>query len=201
MLLVGLTGGIGSGKTTVARMLEKRGAVVIDADDLARQAVEPDSPGYAKVLEEFGDRVLDGRGGLDRSALADVVFREPEARRRLEEIVHPEVARLFAEEAARYKDTDRVVVYSVPLLVEAGLRDVFDTVVAVEAVEETRAARLEADRGMSAAAARERMAAQTTDDERREAADIVLTNDGSLDDLQRNVESLWAALRNRAGTS
>jgi dephospho-CoA kinase len=201
MLLVGLTGGIGSGKSTVAEMLGQRGAIVIDADDLARRALDPGTPGFERLAAEFGERVLDAAGGLDRSALAGVVFRDPEARRRLEAIVHPEVAKLFAEEAAPYRNTDRVVVYSVPLLVEAGLRDAFDVVVTVEASEEARTTRLEAERGMSPLSARERMAAQATDDERRRAADFVVGNDGSLDELKRDVAALWSELRNKAGGS
>jgi dephospho-CoA kinase len=195
MLLVGLTGGIGSGKTTVAGMLQELGAVIIDADELARRAVDPGTPGFVKVLDEFGESVQGGDGAVDRSALAEVVFNDPSARRRLEEIVHPEVARLFAERIAPYRDTHRVVVYSVPLLVEAGLRDAFDLVIAVEAPEEARVARLQAGRGLSAPAARERMAAQAGDDERRRAANIVVMNDGSLEDLRREVESLWPELR------
>jgi dephospho-CoA kinase len=201
MLLVGLTGGIGSGKSTVAEMLGEQGAIVIDADDLARRAVDPGTSGFERLVGEFGERVLDAAGGLDRAALAEVVFRDPEARRRLEKIVHPEVARLFAEQAARYRDTDRVVVYSVPLLVEAGLRDAFDLVVTVETSEEARAGRLEAGRGMSKLTTRERMDAQATDEERRQAAHIVIGNDGSLDDLRRAVEALWPTLRDRAGSS
>jgi dephospho-CoA kinase len=201
MLLVGLTGGIGSGKTTVARMLEERGAVVIDADDLARRAVDPGTPGFVRLIDEFGQRMVDGHGGLNRSALADVVFTDPDARRRLEEIVHPEVARMFAEETAPYRDTNRVVVYSVPLLVEAGLRDAFDLVIVVEAPEEARIARLQADRGMSASAVRERMSAQAGDAERRRAANIVVRNDRSLEDLRGEVDALWPELRRRAETS
>jgi dephospho-CoA kinase len=201
MLLVGLTGGIGSGKTTVAGMLRELGAVIIDADDLARQAVDRGTPGYAKVVAQFGQGVLDGNGALDRSALADLVFHDEEARRRLEGIVHPEVARLFAERVAPYRDTDRLVVYSVPLLVERGLGDAFDVVVAVQASEDIRASRLEAQRGMPISAARERMAAQVTDDARRQAADIVIPNDGTLDDLRREVKGLWATLQTRVRTS
>jgi dephospho-CoA kinase len=201
MLLVGLTGGIGSGKSTVAEMLGEHGAIVIDADDLARLAVDPGTPGFERLVAEFGERILDGAGGLDRAALAEVVFRDPEARRRLETIVHPEVGKLFAEQAARYRDTDRVVVYSVPLLVEAGLRDAFDVVVTVETSKEARAGRLEAGRGMSKLTARERMDAQASDEERRQAADIVIGNDGSLDDLRRDVAALWATLRDKARSS
>src|SRR5207247_10501491 len=121
MLLVGLTGGIGSGKSTVAAMLAERGAVVIDADDLARRAVGRGSPGFDRVREAFGDSVLAEDGDLDRETLAHVVFADPAARRTLESIVHPEVARLFLEERRRFEGTDRIVVYAVPLLVETSL--------------------------------------------------------------------------------
>lgn len=201
MLLVGLTGGIGSGKSTVASLLEERGAIVIDADDLARRAIDPGTSGFERVVAEFGTSVTDPSGGLDRPALADLVFRDESARRRLEAIVHPEVARLFAEESARYRDTDRVLVYSVPLLVEAGLGDAFDVTIAVEASEGTRIDRLEAERGMSKRSTRERMDAQATDEERRKAADIVVSNEGSLDDLRREVAALWDVLRSKAGLS
>jgi dephospho-CoA kinase len=200
MLLVGLTGGIGSGKSTVAAMLCERGAVVVDADDLARKAVETGTPGFDRVVETFGQAVLRPDGSLDREALARVVFRDPEARRTLESIVHPEVARLFLEARQRYERTDRIVVYAVPLLVENGLQGMFDVVVVVAAGESTRVARLEA-RGMAADAARDRMAAQLPDAERERVADVVIRNDGSLEDLRRRVGELWADLERRAAAN
>src|SRR5438067_3472126 len=136
MLLVGLTGGIGAGKSTVARLLQERGAVVIDADDLARRAVEAGSPGYDQVVRTFGSDLVRPDGALDRARLARLVFSDEGARRRLEAITHPEVARLFAEETGRWRDSDRVVVYAVPLLVENGLEGTFDVVVTVEAPAE-----------------------------------------------------------------
>src|SRR5437867_11589480 len=148
MLLVGLTGGIGSGKSTVASMLERRGAVIIDADELARRAVEPGTPGYERVLETFGDGATTSSGELDRGRMAQIVFADDEARRRLESIVHPEVARLFSEALEAYRDTDRIVVYIVPLLVERSLQAGFDVVVAISASPETRQARLGAGRRM-----------------------------------------------------
>ena len=131
MLLVALTGGIGSGKSTVSRMLAERGAAVIDADDLARRAIEPGSGGMVKVVDRFGQGVVAPDGSVDRSALAGMVFADDDARRDLEAIVHPEVARLFAREAARLRDGDAVVVYETPLLVETGIAPVFDVVVTV----------------------------------------------------------------------
>jgi dephospho-CoA kinase len=196
VLLVGLTGGIGSGKSTVAGMLERRGAVVIDADELARLAVAPGGAGYDEVVRAFGPSSVGPEGTLDRRWLADVVFADPEARMRLEAIVHPEVARLFAEAVAPYRDTDRVVVYVVPLLAERGLADAFDLVMVVWAPEHLRIERLMA-RGLAEPEARARVAAQASDDERRRVADIVLTNDGSLPDLETVVDRAWRDVRTR----
>jgi dephospho-CoA kinase len=198
VLLVGLTGGIGAGKSTVARMLEERGAVVIDADRLARRAVEPGTHGYAEVLRRFGPDIVRLDGSLDRERLAHAVFDDVEARRALEGIVHPEVARLFAEAIESYRGTDRIVVYAVPLLVESGLQDAFDVVVTVEAPEDVRAGRLAADRGMSEEAARSRMGSQASDPERRAAADEVISNAGDLDALASEVDRMWRELQERS---
>lgn len=198
MLLVGLTGGIGSGKTTVASILEQRGAVVIDADDLARRAVEPGTPGHTHVIEAFGRGVLAESGQIDRERLAQVVFADPGARRKLEFIVHPAVARLFSETVDAYRDTDRIVVYVVPLLVERSLQDAFDVVVAISASPETRRARLSGDRGMKPEDATSRMSAQLSDDERERSAHIVIDNEGSLEELERMVDQLWSDLERRA---
>ena len=198
MVLVGLTGGIGAGKSTVARMLADRGAVLIDADDLARKAVQPGTGGFAAVLEAFGQGYAAPDGQIDRGRLAALVFEDPEARRRLEAIIHPQVARLFVEATEPYRSTDQVVVYVVPLLVEAGLHDMFDVVVNVTAAEDVRVARLVADRGMSEGAARHRIAAQHSEDDRRRVADVVLPNEGSMEALQRRVEELWDELQRRA---
>lgn len=198
MLLVGLTGGIGSGKSTVAAMLERRGAVVIDADDLARRAVEPGTSGHTRVIESFGRGVLADGGHIDRERLAQVVFADPDARRKLEAIVHPEVARLFSETVEAYRDTDEIVVYVVPLLVERSLQAAFDVVVAISASPETREARLGADRGMSPDDVRGRMSAQLSDAERKRAAHAVIQNEGSMEELQRAVDDLWRDLQQRA---
>jgi dephospho-CoA kinase len=197
MLLVGLTGGIGSGKSTVAAMLVERGAVVVDADDLARRAVDPGTPGFQRVREAFGDAVVRPDGSLDREALAATVFRDQEARKRLESIVHPEVARLFLEQRRRHEGTDEVLVYTVPLLVENGLQGMVDVVVVVTADESIRLARLQA-RGLDAEAARARMAAQLPDAERERVADEVIRNDGSVEELERRVDQVWADLARRA---
>lgn len=198
MLLIGLTGGIGSGKSTVGRLLGERGAVVLDADDLARRAIEPGTPGMVKVLDRLGATVTGPDGGLDRDALAAIVFDDPEARRALEAIVHPEVARRFAEAVAVHRGTDAIVVYLLPLLVENGLESAFDLVVTVSAPEETRIARLMAGRGLTEGDVRRRLAVQATDLERERVAGVVIDNGGGLEDLERQVEVLWQLARARA---
>ena len=198
MLLVGLTGGIGSGKSTVARLLEKRGAVVFDADLLAREAVEPGTPGHAAVMERFGADVLAPGGELDREALASIVFADPAARRDLEQIVHPEVRRLFAEGSEAYRDTDRVVVFSAPLLVETGMHTAFEVLVVVSATVATQIERLMRQRGMSEPSIRARIDAQAPLEDKAAAADVLVDNEGSLDELESQVEQLWNDLSARA---
>lgn len=198
MLLVGLTGGIGSGKSTVARMLQARGAVVFDADLLARQAVAPGTPGYEKVLERFGPHILAPGGDIDREALASIVFADPAARRDLEAIVHPEVRRMFAEASEAYRDTDAVVVFSAPLLVETGMHTAFDVLIVVSATERTQIERLMRDRGMSEEKIRARMAAQAPLEEKAAVADILIDNEGTLEELEAQVERVWEDLRARA---
>jgi len=202
MLLVGLTGGIGTGKSTVARMLEKRGAVVFDADVLARQAVAPGTSGFDQVLERFGPNVLAPGGGLDREALASIVFSDPAARRDLEGIVHPEVRRMFAEGCEEYRDSDRVVVFSAPLLVETGMHTAFDLLIVVSAAVATQIRRLMRDRGMAERDVQARIAAQLPLAAKAEVADILVDNEGTLEDLERRVERVWRNLdaQARAGT-
>ena len=194
MLLVGLTGGIGTGKSTVARMLEKRGAVVFDADVLARQAVAPGTPGFGQVVERFGPNVLAPGGGLDREALASIVFSDPAARRDLEGIVHPEVRRMFAEGCEEYRDSDRVVVFSAPLLVETGMHTAFDLLIVVSAPVATQIERLMRDRGMAERDIQARIAAQLPLEAKAEVADILVDNEGSLEDLERRIERVWRDL-------
>jgi len=200
MLLVGLTGGIGSGKSTVARMLEKRGAVVFDADVLARQAVAPGTPGFEKVVERFGPNVLAPGGGLDREALASIVFSDPAARRDLEGIVHPEVRRMFAEGCEEYRDFDRVVVFSAPLLVETGMHTAFDLLIVVSAPVATQIERLMRDRGMAERDVQARIDAQLPLEAKAEAADVLVDNEGTLEDLEAQVERVWRNLVTRAGS-
>jgi dephospho-CoA kinase len=187
---IGLTGGIGSGKSTVARRFAELGALVIDADALAREVVEPGTDGLAAVVAEFGEQVLDGDGRLDRPALAQLVFGDEAARGRLNAIVHPRV-RARAAELIAAAPPGTVVVQDVPLLVETGQADTYDLVVVVEAPEELRVRRLARDRGMSADEVRARMAAQASDEQRRAVADVVLVNDGTPDDLRAKVDQLW----------
>jgi len=201
MMAVGLTGGIGAGKSTVAEMLQARGAVVVDADHLARQAIEPGTPEFVKLVDYFGPRVLTPQGEVDRPALAARVFADETARRALEAIIHPAVGRLFAEAARPYRDTDQIVVYVIPLLVENHLEGMFDVVVVVWAPEDVRVERVMAARAMPAGEVRRRMAAQATDEERARVSDVVLPNDGSPRDLERRVEQLWAELTRRSVSS
>ena len=205
MKMVGLTGGIGSGKSTVARRLLAWGAVVIDADQIAREVVEPGQPALAEIVDRFGPRVLTGDGHLDRPAMADIVFNDPEARAALEDITHPrigeEVARRVAEaEAAEQEDgRERVVVIDHPLLVETGKAATFPIVVVVVAPEDVRVERLVSSRGMDAEDARARLAAQTDDETRIEAATHVIDNSGTIDELHAQVDALIDDLRGDAG--
>ena len=203
MLLVGLTGGIGSGKSTVARMLEKRGAVVFDADVPARQAVAPGTPGFENVVERFGPNVLAPGGGLDREALGSIVFADPAARRDLEGIVHPEVRRMFAEGCEEYRDSDRVVVFSAPLLVETGMHAAFDLLIVVSAPVATQIERLMRDRGMPERAVQARIDAQLPLEAKAEVADVLVDNEGTLQDLEGQVDRVWRDLeaRTRSGAS
>jgi dephospho-CoA kinase len=179
-------------------MLAERGAVVIDADDLARRAVEPGSPGLEKVVAAFGPEVRASDGSLDREAVAAKVFADPDARRTLESITHPEVFRLYRDEVDRYRDTDRVVVFDAPLIVETGAADGFDLLVVVSAPEDAQVKRLMADRGMSEQAARDRIASQLPLEDKVRMADVVIRNDGAVDELDPQVEELWARLQRRA---
>ena len=198
MLLVGLTGGIGSGKSTVAELLAERGAVVIDADDLARRAVAPGTEGFDRVVETFGRDILGPDGDIDRSRLAETVFGDPTRLRALESIVHPEVARLYAEALEPFRETDRVVVYSVPLLAERGLAEGFDVVVLIVADIDRRIERLMRDRGMTSEQVRARTATQLSDEDRARVADVLLDNDGELGRLTPQVDRLWLDLAKRA---
>jgi dephospho-CoA kinase len=192
MVRVGLTGGIASGKSLVAAELAERGAIIIDADVLAREVVKPGTPALAAIVERFGSEVLDD-GQLNRSRLAEIVFADPLARRDLERIVHPAV-RARAVELERAADAAAVVVHVIPLLVETGQQQNFDFVVTVDVDQETQIQRLIARNRFSRAEAESRIAAQATREERRAAADVVLDNTGSVAQLREQIAALWTVL-------
>jgi dephospho-CoA kinase len=196
MDVVGLTGGIAAGKSTVARRLAELGAVVIDADCLAREAVQPGSPGLAAVVARFGDAVLSDDGSLDRAALGRIVFADDEARRSLNGIVHPEVRRRYAAAVAdaRANDPDAVIVYDVPLLAEARAADEFGTIVVVDAPAETRIARLVELRGMDRQEAENRVGSQISDADRRAMADVVIDSSGTVEQTLAQTDALWRRL-------
>ena len=196
MLKVGLTGGIGAGKSEVSRLLVSYGAVLIDADRIAREVVEPGTPGLAAVVAAFGDGVLTGDGTLDRPKLGSIVFADPERLATLNAIVHPLVGARSAElESAA--DPGDVVIHDVPLLTENGLASLYDLVVVVDASPETQLDRLVRLRGMAEAEAKARMAAQATRADRLEIADLVIDNDGPLDALEPQVREVWDELTRR----
>ncbi|HYJ67160.1 MAG TPA: dephospho-CoA kinase [Nocardioidaceae bacterium] len=197
MLRIGLTGGIGSGKSEVSRRLAARGVIVIDADKLAREVVEPGTDGLAEVVEAFGADVLAADGSLDRPALGARVFGDDAARARLEAIIHPRV-RARGTELEAAAGPDDVVVHDIPLLVETGQADRFDGIIVVDAPVEAQVERLVGRRGMAEAQARERIAAQASREQRTGVADWVVDNTGSLDDLEAAVARVWKELRARA---
>ncbi|WP_331460925.1 dephospho-CoA kinase [Arthrobacter sp. zg-Y179] len=190
MLKVGLTGGIAAGKSLVARTLVQCGAVLVDADALAREVVEPGTEGLAAVVEAFGPQILAADGSLDRPALAAVVFGDEERRTVLNGIIHP-LVRARAAQLAAEAPPDGILVQDIPLLVETGQAGNFDFVVVVEAPEDVRLQRMVQDRGMDPEAARARIAAQATPEQRAEAADVVLHNTGSPEELVAAVRGLW----------
>jgi dephospho-CoA kinase len=196
LLRVGLTGGIGSGKSEVARRLAEHGAVLIDADVAARKVVEPGSPGLAQVAAAFGDEVLRPDGSLNRERLGEIVFGDPGLRAKLNAIVHPLVREWMqeAERAAVQANGDAVVVHDVPLLAESRGTAGFDAVIVVDVPPDLQLERLVSQRGMPAEQARARMVAQAGREQRLAVADIVIDNSGSLDDLDRRVAEVWAGL-------
>ena len=203
MYLIGLTGGIASGKSVVARRLAELGAVHVDADVLARQVVEPGTQGLAAIVEEFGSGILQADGSLDRPALGAIVFSDPEKRLALNAITHPAVWRRARElfDAAEAADPQAVVVYDVPLLVEAASeRPIrFDLVVVVNASTATRLQRLVELRGMTREEAAHRLNSQATDTERLAIADVVIDSNGTLDETLAQVDMLWANVSREPG--
>jgi dephospho-CoA kinase len=194
---VGLTGGIGAGKSEVSRRLSAQGAILIDADAIAREVVAPGTPGLGAVTEIFGAEVLRADGSLDREGLGEIVFADPAKLEALNEIVHPLVGERMAE-LERGAAPEAIVVHDVPLLAENDLAGGYDLVIVVDAPEQVQLDRLTRQRGMSAEQAQARMAAQASRDKRLAVADLVVDNSGSLAELDRQVGDLWAELRRRA---
>jgi dephospho-CoA kinase len=192
MFRVALTGGIASGKSMVAAELAARGAIIIDADVLAREVVEPGTPALAAIIDRFGEQVVT-EGRLDRPRLAQLVFADPLARRDLERIVHPAV-RVRAAELERAAGPDAIVVHVIPLLVETGQQGDFDLVVTVDVDHETQIQRLMARNEFTRAEAESRVAAQATREDRKIAADVVVDNTGSVTQLREQIDALWAEL-------
>lgn len=191
MRVIGLTGGIGCGKSLAAQYFAELGALVIDADQLSRAAIERGSEGFDEVVSFFGDSVLNN-GDIDRRVLGEVIFKDPEAKKKLESIIHPFVRREFEEAVASLK-SDETLVYEIPLLVETGGQDRFDVVVTVESSLENRIARLR-QRGMHISEIEGRIASQASREQRIEIADYLIENDGSEDELLRQVENIWDSL-------
>ena len=199
MLLIGLTGNIGSGKSTVAQMLSERGSTIIDADVLARRAVELGTTAHDQIVKRWGPAVLSADGHLDRAALRRVVFSDHEQLEELNQIVHPEVERLRTRLVDRArKRGDRLVVCDIPLLFERHMTDRFDRIILVDANRALRLERLVKDRGLEEAEAMEMIAAQMPAELKRARADFVIDNDGTLTQLERRVQDVWTALSNEA---
>jgi len=191
MRVIGLTGGIGCGKSLAAQYFAELGALVIDADQLARTAIERGSDGFDEVVALFGDSILKD-GNIDRKALGELIFKDPKAKTKLESIIHPFVRREFEGAVASLKG-DQVLVYEIPLLVETNSHERFDVVITVESEMENRIARLRG-RGMHISEIEGRIAAQATREQRIEVADFLIENDGSEDELLRQVENIWDSL-------
>lgn len=198
MIVVAITGTPGSGKSTFARLLEDRGARRVDTDELARRAVQPGAPALEQIRREFGDGVIDAEGHLDRTALRAEVFSDPEARGRLEEILHPVILALLGERiAAARRDGEGVVVVEVPLLFEKDLQAPFDLVVAVDAPEEVRWNRISESRGLDRRAFEGMEAAQWSGERKRAAADLVVMNGGDEAALEARARDVWDTIRAR----
>jgi dephospho-CoA kinase len=191
MRVIGLTGGIGCGKSLAAQYFAELGALVIDADQLARAAIERGSDGFDEVVAIFGDGILKD-GNIDRRALGELVFKDPSAKAQLENIIHPFVRREFEEAVASLRG-DQILVYEIPLLVETKAHERFDVVITVESELENRIVRLRG-RGMHISEIEGRIAAQATREERIEVADFLIENDGTEDELLRQVENIWDSL-------
>ena len=195
-----MTGGIASGKSTVAKALVARGAVLIDADELAREVVEPGTHAWSKIVEHFGQGILLSDSRIDRPRLAEIVFNDRAKLALLNEITHPDVMRRIADRLEELKGTDHIVVVDVPLLAEVGAGEMFDHIVVVTATSDAQIDRMRTARGMNEDAAKARIASQISQEGRTEIADWIVRNDGSLEQLEQEIDGLWSFLEaNRGG--
>jgi dephospho-CoA kinase len=192
---VGLTGGIGAGKSTVADMFSKLGAVVIRSDELARRVIEPNTTGFQKVLSRFGNQILQENGSIDRTKLAQIVFNDQSALKDLEEIIHP-LVRNKTNEIIDAQTQETIVVNEVPLLLEKNMENLFDFLVVVISSEKNRINRL-LKRGISEVDAKKRMKLQVSDEQRKTSADFLIANDGNIEQLEADVSKVWQALLER----
>ncbi len=193
---VGLTGGIGAGKSTVADLFSQKGAVVIRSDELARQVIEPQTPGFQQVIDRFGKDFINSEGYIDRAKLAQVVFHDDAALKDLENIVHP-LVRSKTNQIIDQHTSETIIVNEIPLLLEKKMESLFDFLVIVISSEKNRLERL-SHRGLTTEQASARMAKQVSDDERKAAADFLIVNDGNLDQLDADVEKIWQTLQERS---
>jgi dephospho-CoA kinase len=192
---VGLTGGIGAGKSTVADLFSQKGAVVIRSDELARQVIEPQTPGFQQVIDRFGKDFVNSEGYIDRAKLAQIVFQDDAALKDLENIIHP-LVRSKTNQIIDQHTSETIIVNEIPLLLEKKMESLFDFLVIVISSEKNRLERL-AQRGLTTEQATARMVKQVSDDERKAAADFLIVNDGNLDQLEADVEKIWQTLQER----
>ena len=193
---VGLTGGIGAGKSTVADLFSQKGAVVIRSDELARQVIEPQTPGFQQVIDRFGKDFVNSEGYIDRAKLAQTVFQDDAALKDLENIVHP-LVRNKTNQIIDQHTSETIIVNEIPLLLEKKMESLFDFLVIVISSEKNRLERL-SQRGLTTEQATARMSKQVSDDERKAAADFLIVNDGNLDQLEADVEKIWQTLQERS---
>ena len=193
---VGLTGGIGAGKSTVADLFSQKGAVVIRSDELARQVIEPQTPGFQQVIDRFGEDFVNSEGYIDRAKLAQIVFQDDAALKDLENIVHP-LVRSKTNQIIDQHTSETIIVNEIPLLLEKEMESLFDFLVIVISSEKNRLERL-AQRGLTTEQATARISKQVSDDERKAAADFLIVNDGNLDQLEADVEKIWQTLQERS---
>jgi dephospho-CoA kinase len=192
---VGLTGGIGAGKSTVADLFSKRGAVVIRSDELARQVIEPQTPGFKQVTSRFGIEIVNDEGSIDRAKLAQVVFNDDVALKDLENIVHP-LVRERTNQLMSEQTSETIIVNEIPLLLEKKMESLFDFLIIVISSEKNRLERL-SQKGVLEDQAKARMAKQVNDQDRKAAADFLIVNDGNLDQLEADVQKIWQTLQER----